>query len=105
MKLKVIWSDFAEKQLDLIYEYYLLKISAATAKKIAQNILSQTEILKDNPYLGQRENLLLNRKIEYHYLIYTNYKIIYSVDKQNGFVKIADIFDSRQNPVKITRRK
>jgi len=105
MKLKVIWSDFAEKQLDLIYEYYLLKISVATAKKIAQNILSQTEILKDNPYLGQRENLLLNRKIEYHYLIYTNYKIIYSVDKQNGFVKIADIFDSRQNPIKITRRK
>jgi len=105
MKLKVIWSDFAEKQLDEIYEYYQLKISAITAKKIAVGILSQTEILEENPYLGQRENLLINRKIEYRYLIYTNYKIIYSVDEQNGFVKIADIFDSRQNPVKIIRRK
>jgi len=105
MKLKVVWSDFAEKQLDEIYEYYHTQISAITAKKIAQSILSQTEILKDNPYLGQKENLLINRKIEYRYLIYTNYKIIYSIDEQNGFVKIADIFDSRQNPVKITRRK
>ncbi|NOZ47278.1 MAG: type II toxin-antitoxin system RelE/ParE family toxin [Chlorobi bacterium] len=105
MKLKVIWSDFAEKQLDEIYEYYLTKISVITAKKIARSILSQTEVLKDNPYLGQKENLLINRKIEYRYLVYTNYKIIYSIDEQNGFVKIADIFDSRQNPVKITRRK
>lgn len=105
MKLKIIWSYFAEKQLDEIYEYYFLKISVITAKKIAQNILSQTEILEDNPYLGQRENLLISRKIEYRYLIYANYKIIYSVDEQNGFVKIADIFDSRQNPVKIARRK
>jgi toxin ParE1/3/4 len=105
MKLKVIWSDFAEKKLDEIYEYYLLKISAITAKKIAQSILSQTEILEANPYLGQRENLLINRKIEYRYLIYTNYKIIYSIDEKNGFVKIADVFDSRQNPVKIIRRK
>jgi len=105
MKLKVIWSDFAEKQLDEIYEYYLTKISVITAKKIAQSILSQTEVLKDNPYLGQKEKLLINRKIVYRYLVYTNYKIIYSIDEQNGFVKIADIFDSRQNPVKITRRK
>ncbi len=105
MKLKVVWSDFAEKQLDEIYEYYLTQISAITAKKIAQSILSQTEVLKDNPYLGQKENLLINRKIEYRYLVYTNYKIIYSIDEQNDLVKIADIFDSRQNPVKITRRK
>lgn len=51
MVLKVIWSEFAEKQLEAIFDYYPKNISEITAKKI------------------------------------------------------ADIFDTRQNPLKITRKK
>ncbi|MCF6294462.1 MAG: type II toxin-antitoxin system RelE/ParE family toxin [Flavobacteriaceae bacterium] len=105
MILKVIWSDFAEKQLDEIFEYYFKNISNRTAKKIAGNILLETKKLGKTPFIGQMEDLLIDRNTEYRYLIYTNYKIIYSVDEPNGFVKIADIFDSRQNPVKVKRKK
>ncbi len=105
MVLKVIWSEFAEKQLDEIFEYYHKNISVNFARKIAHNILLETKKLEKNPFVGQVENLLIDRKTKYRYLIYTNYKLIYSVDKPNRVVKIADVFDTRQNPVKITRKK
>lgn len=103
MKLTVIWSEFAEKQLDVIFEYYATNISTITAQKIAIGILTQTEKLSDSPFIGQEEELLQNRKLRYRHLIYTNYKIIYTVDIANSLVKISDIFDSRQNPIKISR--
>jgi len=52
MDFKIIWSEFAENQIDEIY------------KKC---------------------------------------QIIYSVDQENIFIKIADVFDTRQNPIKIHR--
>ncbi|HTO34621.1 MAG TPA: hypothetical protein VLZ72_00165 [Flavobacterium sp.] len=55
------------------------------------------------PFIGQEEELLKKRKIKYHYLVYKNYKLIYSVDEQKGFIKIADVFDTRQNPAKMNR--
>ncbi len=105
MDLKIIWSNFAEKQLDEIFEYYYKNVSEQTAKIIVKNILLQTEKLNKTPFIGQIEDLLQNRKLEYRYLIYTNYKIIYTIDEPNGYVKISDIFDSRQNPLKIKREK
>jgi plasmid stabilization system protein ParE len=105
MDFKIVWSHFAENQLDTIFEYYFKNVSRQTAKKIVKNILLQTEKLNTAPFIGQVEDLLQNRKFEYRYLIYTNYKIIYTVDNRNGIVKISDIFDSRQNPTKIKREK
>jgi len=55
--------------------------------------------------MGQTEFLLENRIIKYHYLVESNYKIIYSVDEENQLIKIADVFDTRQNPKKIDREK
>jgi len=105
MKLKVIWSEFAEKQLDEIFQYYFENISELTARNIAKNILIQTEKLSQSPLIGQEEDLLRARKLDYRYIIYTNYKIIYTVDLPNKLVKISDIFDTRQNPIKIKRIK
>ena len=84
-------------------EYYHKNISIITAKKIVQSILPETTRLEKDPFVGQIEDLLIDRKIKYRYLIFTNYKVIYSVDEKNAFVKIADVFDTRQNPTKITR--
>ena len=55
--------------------------------------------------IGQEEELLKQREILYPYLIFKNYKVIYSLDMENGFLKIADVFDTRQNPAKIKRSK
>jgi plasmid stabilization system protein ParE len=103
MLFRVIWSEFAEIKFVEIQEYYLTNISEKIAKKIAKNILLATQQLEKTPYLGQKEELLLDRDIEYRYLVYTNYKIIYSVEEHISLVKIHDIFDTRQNPIKIKR--
>lgn len=103
MDLEIIWSEFAEKQLDEILIYYTENANIRIGRKILRNILKAPEQLKINPFIGQTENLLIERKNSYRYLIHKNFKIIYSVDRENGFIKIADIFDTRQNPDKIKR--
>ncbi|MEQ6120962.1 type II toxin-antitoxin system RelE/ParE family toxin [Reichenbachiella sp. MALMAid0571] len=105
MKLKVIWSEFAETQLDEIYEYYKKKASLRVAKKIMKGIVNAPNILIKTPQIGQEEELLKQRETEYRYLVFKNYKLIYSVDTANGLIKIADVFDTRQNPPKLQRTK
>jgi len=98
MTLKIIWSEFAETQLDEIYEYYEKKASPRVAKKLVKGIIDEPKKLIKTPQIGQEEELLKQRETEYRYLVFKNYKLIYSVDIQNGFIKIADVFDTRQNP-------
>lgn len=105
MKLEIIWSDFADKQLDEIFDYYNKNASTKVAKKLIKNLLNEPKILIENPFIGQMENLLQDRTTTYRYLIYKNYKIIYSIDQEHGFIKIADVFDTRQYPEKIKRTK
>lgn len=105
MEFNVIWSHFAEEQIDDIFEYYKLEANLRIAKKIIASLISATEILEKNPEIGQIEELLYERKDVYRYLVHKNYKIIYSIDKDQKRIKIADVFDTRQNPVKITRSK
>jgi plasmid stabilization system protein ParE len=101
----VIWSDFAEIQLDDIYDYYTNKVGSKVANNIVTGIIIESDKLKSSPFIGQVEELLSERKIQYRYLVVNNYKLIYSVDEQRAFIKIADVFDTRQNPPKLKRNK
>ena len=103
MSFNVIWSNFAELQFANIHNYYLRNISEHVAKSISKNILLAVKKLETTPYVGQKEDLLKGRVIEYRYLVYSNYKIIYSVEENSNFVKIHDVFDTRQSPIKIKR--
>ena len=105
MVLKIIWSEFAETQLDEIYKYYKKEASPRIAKKLLKAIINEPNKLLKTPKIGQEEELLKQRKNHYRYLVYKNYKLIYSVDSKKGFIKIADIFDTRQNPPKMKRTK
>ena len=105
MTFKIIWSQFAETQLDEIYEYYEKNASSRIAKKLMNGIINEPKKLINTPQIGQDEELLKQRKTEYRYLVFKNYKLIYSLDEENGFIKIADVFDTRQNPTKIKRGK
>ncbi len=105
MILKIIWSEFAETQLDEIYKYYEKEAGSKIAKKLIKGIINEPKKLIKTPFIGQEEELLKQRKIEYRYLVFKNYKLIYSVDTENGFIKVADIFDTRQNPPKLKRTK
>lgn len=105
MSYKVIWSAFSEKQIDSIFNYYSKKANPIIASKIVKQILLAPEMLIKNPKIGQQEIHLTNRFIKYHYILALNYKIIYSVDEAKKRIKIADVFDTRQDPKKIEREK
>jgi len=105
MKLKIIWSDYAESQLDKIFEYYLENANYKVAKTIIEKIINEPNKLLFDPEICQKEELLKDRTEDYRTLICDNYKIIYSVDKKQSLIKIANVFDSRQNPKKIGKTK
>ena len=67
--------------------------------KIRDNV----EVLVKNPLIGDKEELLEGRKQNYRRLIVTNYKIIYALNEEIETIKIVDIFDTRQNPIKLKR--
>ena len=105
MSYKIIWSNFAESELDKIYEYYIEKANLKVAKNILKNILAEPNRLLQNSEMFQIEELLIDREDDYRYIVCDNYKIIYSVDIELKHIKIADVFDTRQNPIKIKRNK
>jgi hypothetical protein len=75
------------------------------AAKLVRGIINKPDELLASPFIGQEEELLKGRKIQYRYLVYKKYKLRYSVDLDKGLIKIADVFDTRQNPPKIKRNK
>ena len=101
--MKVIWSDFAESQLDEIYDYNKKNASPSIANKLVKEIINEAQKLRKAPLIGQVEEFLKHRKIKYRYFIFKNYKIIYSEDLQEGLIRIYDVFDTRQNPPKLKR--
>lgn len=105
MKYKIVWSAFSENQIDDIFNYYTQKATYKVALDIVTQILLAPDILIDNPKIGQKEETLQQRLFTYHYILSLNYKIIYSIDDNEMLIKIADVFDTRQNPNKIEREK
>jgi len=57
--------------------------------------------LQESPQIGRKEELLVDRKFEYRFLVVENYKIIYWIE--DNYIKIATVFDCRQNPEKIKK--
>ncbi len=103
MGLKVFWTAFSERELANIYEYHKEKASIRIAKNLVEGIFNETLKLKTQPKIGQPEELLKNRKENFRYLVYKNYKIIYWINEKESRIEINDVFDTRQNPEKIER--
>ncbi len=105
MGLNVYWTDFAEDKLNDIYNYYKVKASSRTALKLISGIIDSTIELSKNPEIGQMEELLADRPQDFRYLIYRSYKIIYWINISSKRIEIANVFDTRQNPVKVKNTK
>jgi len=103
MELEVYWTQFAEDKLTDIFEYYKFNAGIKVAQKLVNGIIDESLKLSKNPFIGQKEDLLIDRIQEYRYLVFKNYKIIYWVDKINKMVLVSHVFDTRQNPIKINR--
>ena len=105
MELKIYWTDFAKGELRAIFNYYKEKASTNVAKKIALEITEEASKLQKHPEIGQKEDLLENPSRDFKYIICKNYKIIYWVNSDKNQIEIFDVFDTRQNPIKIKRTK
>lgn len=103
MELEIYWTEFSEMELKKVFEYHSERASFRIAKKLTNGIYNATLKLKTQPEIGQTEELLKHRKQEFRYLVYKNYKIIYWINKEQNWIEIADVFDTRQYPTKIKR--
>jgi len=103
MELVVYWTRFAENKLEDIFDYYESKASTRIARKLISGIIDRTIGLGKNPQIGQKEELLANRSQDFRYLVFKNYKIIYWINQNKRRIDIVNIFDTRQNPLKIRK--
>jgi len=101
MELAVYWTQFAEDKLEDVFSYYIEKASEKIALHLVNGIIDKSLELEKNPLIGQKEMLLSDRIQEFRYLLYKNYKIIYWVNEANQRVEIVNLFDCRQNPLKM----
>ena len=101
--MKIIWTDFAIENLKDIFDYYSNKANKKVAHKIRKQILTSTKQLINNPKSGQIELNLEKLNQKHRYIVCENYKIIYKIVDTK--IIINDIFDGRQNPIKMTDEK
>jgi len=97
--MKVFWTKFALDKLHDIYDYYKVNVSVLIANNIKESILFSTHQLELQPLSGTPEVLLQHLNQGHRYIIRGNYKIIYKI--QTKKIYITDVFDTRQNPIKI----
>ena len=105
MGLKVIWSTYSEERLFSIYKYYRKKVSKTVATNLLNGIVKAGNELNTKPLIGQIEPMLISRNETFRYTLYKSYKIIYVVYQNEGYIKIANVFDCRRNPDKIKLTK
>ena len=105
MGLTVYWTQFAENKLDDIFEYYKFKAGIKVAQTLINGIVDISFTLEFNAYGGQQEELLSKRIEDFKYLVFKNYKIIYWIDERKQVVYVSNIFDTRQNPLKLILEK
>jgi len=101
VEIKVFWTQTALNNLEDIFEYHKFKASIDIARKLVKKIVDSTILLQNSPKIGRIEELLRHRKFEYRFIIVGNYKIIYWIE--DNYIKIAAVFDTRQNPEKIKK--
>ena len=105
MAIKVYWTNFAQKELKNIFDFYKIKASPIIARNLVVGIVEKVNSLEYQTKTGQKEKLLLDREENFRYLVFKKYKIIYWFNKDKNRIEISDVFDARQNPIKIKRQK
>ena len=103
MEIKILWTDFAKSAVRSIFDYYLEHVSRNLARKLVVGIVSETRQLQYQPTMGTLEPLLEKDPREFRYILYKSYKIIYWINLDRKAIEIVDVFDARQNPIKITK--
>ncbi|HWZ21786.1 MAG TPA: type II toxin-antitoxin system RelE/ParE family toxin [Cytophagaceae bacterium] len=104
-KAKVTFTPFALNCIKEIFDYtFEQSKSDKIAQKLVDSILKKIKLLIHHPELGKQEELLIDTKKIYRFIIDGNYKILYRIIDNNNIV-ITDVFHTKQNPDKIKTRE
>lgn len=105
MGLKIYWTDLAKIEVKSIYVFLKRGANIAIAKKITEEITDEVKLLINQPYLGQIKQQLIGSSREFRSLIHNSYKIKYWVNLDKNQIEIWDVFDCRQELLKMKRTK
>jgi len=95
--MKVLWTAFAESQLDSIYDYIQTQ-NPYSAIDIYNDILDESAMLAYFPRMAPIEPSLSECPEEYRSMIVRrHYKLVYYIDCER-IIYIVAVFDCRQNP-------
>ncbi len=98
--MKVQITKPARQRLNHIDNYYKKKGYPRKGRNLRMEIVKQSKLLSQNPYMGQEEENLKHLEKGHRYLfIKPFYKLIYLIIQP--MIYITDIFDTRQEPDKI----
>lgn len=100
--MKIIVTDFALIQIKSIHGYYKRRASKNVADKLVNKIFDAIELLEQIPKAGSIEQALAELKLQHRYIVAGNYKIIFRTTE--AIIYVTDVFDTRQNPKKISER-
>lgn len=94
-KLKIKWTEKSLSALQNIYNFYAEK-SAEAANRVIDDIIETAEAITFPEQYQQDEVLPQFRR-----MIVRHYKILYQID--DNIVYIMNVFDTRQNPLRIVK--
>ena len=77
--MKVFWTNTALSHLETIFDYFNIKANTDIARKEVIRIIKKIQLLENSPNLGKTEELLVDRKYDYRFIISGNYKVIYFI--------------------------
>ncbi len=97
---EIIWTVSSKEDLYNIYTQLSMQLTEEKAFEVLNRIMHRVEILASMPLIGQKEPLLAKLKGDYRRIIEGHYKIIYNFNSDT--VYINRVFDSRQNPKKLS---
>jgi plasmid stabilization system protein ParE len=99
----VIWSDKAKLRVRQIFEFYEQN-SYKAATKLVSDIETAGNSLSKFPQMAAIEPILSDLPKTYRALVVRdNYKIIYYIDNDRDSIKIATVWDCRQDDKKLRK--
>lgn len=100
--LKLTLRPLARKQLEMIYNYCHKKWNISVADNSIEKIGHILNLLTQHPHLGHPDPDISNRYANLRSIVEGHHKIIYFVDEEKQCIVVVNIFDTRQNPDKLT---
>ena len=93
----VSWSKRASKAAQQTARYIFKEFGSKASLKFLSEISHVSHLLEDNPYLGQIEPLLLNKKKQYRSIVINHRnKIVYYIKDET--IRVSALWDTRREP-------